>query len=164
MSVGWIGRRRRRQITSAAAVVLSGVALTACGGDDKPSAEDEKAEVTRVLRNFNTRAVAEAGPSACELLTDAGRKRVIDFVSPNVQGGVKTCEEAAGPNYRAVYEQILEVPASDVANAKILKVVVRGERATATAAQGKLGEQDAELQKVAGTWKIDVPPGLADEE
>jgi len=141
----------------AVALLLLALALAACGDDDgggdtaktqseqaagpAPTGTDEQ-QIQETWRRYYTALSDGDGTAVCALLTENGRKEVVEESSDS--GG--TCEEIVavlGPFFKDY-------------DSKLTDVEIKGDTATAVAPRsGDIQAQGIEFKRDGGSWKID---------
>ena len=124
------GIRKSRRATAAAAVVL-GIGLSACGG------KSDEQKVRDVVNGFDKTLFDNKYSQACGYLSDTLVTRVFH--------GTKGCISAIATHN----------PSTE--GGTIKGVVVHGDRATAVAQGVTAAPSAIELRKQGGTWKITGP-------
>jgi hypothetical protein len=146
-----------RAATFPTAVVLVILALSGCGGDDKPSPSrtvpfepPSEAGVNTAIRGYLTALNDGDGKRACRLLDDRGKAALIAFL-PSDKASID-CEVAV----RQVRRQIVPVR-----RFKIEQVSVSGRSATANVEGTDPPYSSGVLLANPGDgWKISYPPGM----
>jgi stage V sporulation protein SpoVS len=136
-------RSVRRGVASA--LVLAALALAACGGED--STANEEAAVRSTVKDLYGAFADKDADGVCGVLTRRQREAVAKGAGATTSG---SCEQVMGVALNFVGGKGLE----DADQAKVTKVSIDGEKATATVDfKGKPGELG--LAKEGGEWRID---------
>ncbi len=134
-----------RRALTLLAIATTGLAASACGGDDKGGDEDQ---VRSATKEFVTGLAAGNGRRTCAQMTTAARKEVVDTVTaayPDPE--LADCE----PAIEALSEDIESERKQAMLNPRFAKVEIVGDSAEVTV-KGVTGK--TKLSRVDGDWQV----------
>jgi hypothetical protein len=138
-----------------ALLVVSALALGACGQSSKDSAKDFQGDQKAVAQ-----AIEELQTQGSKRSSDSARKICSDLLAPAL---VARISQASSKPCDAVIKDALGD--ADAFELQVKKVTINGNRATAVVASQTSGEKDRTdtltLEKVGGAWKIASLGGTA---
>ncbi len=151
-----------RASTMLVAACLAGITLGACGGShDGAHSGSEEQQISQVVRSYLRAQTQGDGQTACSLLTPRGQRQLEALVVKQAKGlipGQPSCTDAVSLVHSFAGSKLLTA----LSTARIGRVQVRGDSATAQVADGTMfTPQTVSLAKIAGAWRIAGVPGLS---